>query len=322
MSLDYMYFEIKDARHGKYILGGQNFDGKAYCGDASIGDVAQWRFEKLSSGRYHIYDRLHNQALIGGAHYDAHMYHGAPNGALNAEWELRETDQPGVFHIVDGKHHKAIDSGNNYDGHLYHSEVDDRRNVLWSLLLKQSGEKGPQEYIAEEKLRRVDFHDDKATVLPAPDIILKRTYDNQSNIEQQFTAEKIERITVSEHWDFSIYTTVGLLTSLTASASGGIPGAAKAKISATVEMKLETTMGYAKGVTKTQESEIRLSLPVTVPPKKKIEVIQTHKCDTKDIPFTVYVDRVLGNGKTVKHQYDGVWRGMKVNDGVVTTKFV
>ncbi len=124
------YFFLVDAKHGKALIAGDNYDNNVYHQPHNNRLNAQWRMEAACDGYFYIYDRKHNKALVAGDNYDGKVYHQVPNGRLNAQWKLVAAAN-GNYYLEDRKHQKALVGGDNFDGKVYRQAANSRLNAQW-----------------------------------------------------------------------------------------------------------------------------------------------------------------------------------------------
>jgi hypothetical protein len=147
----YMNFEIRDAKHGKAIVSGFDYNGDIYHLQESNGENHdRWAFVPVPNedGYYYIYELRHFKALVASDKLDGNLYHADPAGKDYAKWRAEPVPgNNGFFFFYDKKHDKAICGGDTYDGDIYHQDPDDRKNCQWNLLdPRDTAKPGPMFY--------------------------------------------------------------------------------------------------------------------------------------------------------------------------------
>ena len=70
-------YYIVDAKHGRSIVAGDNYDGRIYHQDPRDRSNAKWRLEPVPGqhGFYYIKDAKHHKCIVAGNRYDRNLYH-------------------------------------------------------------------------------------------------------------------------------------------------------------------------------------------------------------------------------------------------------
>lgn len=129
-------WQLRDEKHGKFLIAGDVYDGHVYHQDRDKEPGKQhnawWVLEVVSpdQGICYVRDVKHGKCLVAGDVYDGHVYHQDPDGRANALWQ-RVQAPDGTYYLRDMKHRKCLVAGNVYDERVYHQDPNDRSNAMW-----------------------------------------------------------------------------------------------------------------------------------------------------------------------------------------------
>ncbi|MEZ4474583.1 MAG: hypothetical protein R3F60_28110 [bacterium] len=86
---DAIYY-IRDQKHGRYLVAGDEYDGTVYHLHHEDRRNAQWMLEKVDSQPecFYIRDMKHGRYLVAGDDDDGHIYHQPHSDRLNARWKF------------------------------------------------------------------------------------------------------------------------------------------------------------------------------------------------------------------------------------------
>ena len=131
---------IIDAKWGRAIVAGDNYDGHLYHQDPRNRDNAKWMLIPAGghADYYNIKDMKHGMYIVSGRNYDGHVYHQSGADTPNARWRVEKVvDKNGLgltAYLIDEAHGKAIVAGDQEDNHVYHQNPGDRPNARWSFV--------------------------------------------------------------------------------------------------------------------------------------------------------------------------------------------
>ncbi|XP_072522129.1 aerolysin-like protein [Salminus brasiliensis] len=138
------------------------------------------------------------------------------------------------------------------------------------------------------------------------------TYQNDSTVSQEYKIETKKTITETSSWTV----TNNMENTFSISVTAGIPGIVESSTGYSLKVGTETSRGLQTSVEKTEE----LEFPVKVPPEKSVEINITIGRATFDLPYTGMVQITCNDGRVLKFQTSGIYRGITYTKAKATVK--
>ncbi|XP_048011847.1 aerolysin-like protein [Megalobrama amblycephala] len=142
--------------------------------------------------------------------------------------------------------------------------------------------------------------------------IKKVTYMNDSSVTQKKKVESSKKITNKSSWSLS----ASLTATFRVEVKAGIPVIAQNTLGYSVSVGIEGTYSHEHSEEKTKT----LSVDISVPPRKKVEVNITIGRAKFDLPYTGTVKITCLNGSMLKYETKGTYKGVTYTDIKVETK--
>lgn len=321
-------FYIKDVKHQKYLVAGDNYDGKVYHQSGINRENAKWVFELVEPSPmddpnityYHIYDLKHKKYLVAGDRYDGKVYHQDPSGRKNSLWTItlsKTASGHGGFKITDALHQRALVAGDNYDGNIYHQDDDvsarpEKRWIIEFVNTPESIDDYPDFYVIPskcivEKVEIIKELDD----IEQPDAVFSAYLKNNSNAEQNITFSK--EITKSSEDHISTSDTCCLEVATGISVNLSFPfDLGDAGI--TMDTTTSHTRENSKSFTTIDTTTYSVHTNVNVPPRSIMKACVILKRRMKSVNFKAETLYYFADGTSRKKIITGQWNGVVVTD--------
>lgn len=149
---------------------------------------------------------------------------------------------------------------------------------------------------------------ESASLKAVPERLAQQEIPNRTSVEQAVTYKDTKRVATTRTLTFK--SAVGL--KFGAEVSAGVPGVVGAKASYELSASAESGRTYEN----TSMQEVSWSVPVRVPPGKKIIAVSTVKRYQATVPFTYIVAWYWGTRDNILKQVElpGVYEGLHVED--------
>lgn len=276
-SCDVSYYRIKDKKHGKYIVAGDQQNNKIYHQDPGTRMNAMWGVEFGKTARgfqgFKVTDALHNKNLVAGDRYDGHVYHQDDGTEVRPEkrWKIELVEKP---------------RGDEVYPNFY---------LLPGSMLLESLEIG--EPLAD---------------ISQPDVVMSTKLINGSSVSQTLSFKKETTKTMEE--SVSTSSTWGLKVLVGVQINFGSITDALARASVKVEVESSYSQTSATSYRASNAVTYSIDAPVKVPARSAIEAKVTMSQRKQTLPFTATVRYRLANNIEKTDVIKGQWVGVMVTD--------